>query len=219
MVHTNAQVPPVFKFHHLQSCVTGDAAEVIGSLESSSENYEIAWKLLTNRYDNRKFIAESHVRALFNISFVSKDFSVRALIDKLQKHVRALHALKQPVDQWDLVLIHLIKEKLPNNLRDKWEESAGTSKIRSQGCRQCRKRYNSLLHFDQQNKEVPAQSSSESRAPLRQYHFKASSKVYLATAIVDVLDNERNYQPCRIMLDGGAHQSMRDATRIAKNSL
>ena len=317
MVHTNAQVPPVFKFHYLQSCVTGDAAKVIESLESSSENYEIAWKLLTDRYDNRKFITQSHVRALFNIPVVSKEFSVRALLDKLQKHVRALRALKQPVDQWDLVLIHIISDKLPVNLRDKWEDAAGTSKIptiqdltaflerRSQieitrssqtqnntnksqkfndksasghgshpprafaatipaqsqntqaqrtcpvckeehsiytcnkflalspqerlieirnlslctnclrgnhrpaecrlnGCRQCHKRHNSLLHFDQQNKEVPAQSAPEPKTPLRQYHFKVSSEVYLATAIVDVIDNQGNYKPCRIMLDGGA---------------
>ena len=33
MVHTNNQVPTIFKFHYLKSCVKGEAAEVIASLE------------------------------------------------------------------------------------------------------------------------------------------------------------------------------------------
>ena len=58
------------------------------------------------------------MRALFNIPLVSKDFSVRVLLDKFQKHIRALRALNQPVDQWDLVLILIIKDKLTNNIRE-----------------------------------------------------------------------------------------------------
>ncbi|XP_043476349.1 uncharacterized protein LOC122507611 [Leptopilina heterotoma] len=35
-------------------------------------------------------------------------------------------------------------------------------------------------------------------------HVRSPSQVYLATAIVDVLDSQGRYQPCRVMLDGGA---------------
>ena len=129
MVHENSQVPPIFKFLYLKSCVTGEAKEGIDSLQSSEENYPIAWKLLIDRYDNRKFIAENHVKALFDIPSVSKEFSVRLLLDNVLKHTRALLALNQPVEQWDLMLIHVIKLKLNNYSREKWEEFSVNSTI------------------------------------------------------------------------------------------
>lgn len=42
MVHDNPQVPSIFKFHYLKSCVKDEAAEVIASLEASNENYTVA---------------------------------------------------------------------------------------------------------------------------------------------------------------------------------
>ena len=43
--------------------------------------------------------------------------------------MRALRALEQPVDEWDLMIIHLMKEKLNNYNRDKWEEFTGNSDV------------------------------------------------------------------------------------------
>ena len=127
MVHENSQVPPIFKFSYLKSCATGEAKEVIDSLQLSEGNYPIARKLLFDRYDNRKFIAENHVKVLFDIPSVSKKFSVRLLLDNVLKHTRALRALNQPIEQWDLMLIHVIKLKLNNYSCEKWEEVSGTS--------------------------------------------------------------------------------------------
>lgn len=63
MVHNNSRLPDIFKFHYLKSCVKDEAAEVIASLETSNENYSVAWNLLTKRYDNQKFIVENHIEA------------------------------------------------------------------------------------------------------------------------------------------------------------
>ena len=71
------------------------------------------------------------------------------------------------------------------------------------GCRNCNKQHNFLLHIDQHEKEEskqnfkPAQSTSN-------YSLRTSSKVYLGTAIVDVLDSQGRLQPCRVMLNGAA---------------
>ena len=88
----------------------------------SSENYEAAWELLKERYDNRKIIRQSHVKALLNLPLISKDFQVRALRDQVQKHLRALAALKEPVDKWDTLLVKIIAGKLNTFHREKWED-------------------------------------------------------------------------------------------------
>ncbi|XP_033231549.1 uncharacterized protein LOC117182569, partial [Belonocnema kinseyi] len=70
-------------------------------------------------------------------------------------------------------------------------------------CRKCNKKHNTLLHFEQKSNDVK-QSTSTEKPSTSSYHIRVTSQVYLATAIVDVIDNQGNYQPCRVMLDGGA---------------
>ena len=59
---------------YIRVCLKDEAAEVIASLETTSENYLVAWELLKNRYDNRKFIVESHIKALFEFQQFPKNF-------------------------------------------------------------------------------------------------------------------------------------------------
>ena len=131
MCHDNPDIPPINKFLYLKACVQGEAAEVIASLETSDSNYSIAWELLKNRYDNRKFIVESHVKAFHEIPTISKEFPVRALLDNIQKRLRALKALGESVNHWDTLLIFSIKEKLNSYTREKWEESVGSAQVPS----------------------------------------------------------------------------------------
>ena len=114
MCHDNPKIPVINKFMYLRACLKDEAAEVITSLETTSENYLVTWELLKNRYDNRKFIVESHIKALFEIPTISKEFSIRSLLDHVQKRVRALRALDQPVEHWDTLLVFMIREKMNN---------------------------------------------------------------------------------------------------------
>lgn len=98
MCHENSALSSIQKFHYLKACLKDEAAEVIASLETTHDNYQVAWDLLKTRYDNRKFIINSHVQALFDIPPMSKELSVRALLDNVQKRLRALKALEQPIE-------------------------------------------------------------------------------------------------------------------------
>lgn len=106
----------------MKGCLEGKAADVLASLEISSKNYVVAWKLLKNRYDNRKVIREDHAKSLINLPSLSKEYTVRALLDDVQKHVRALKSLNKMVENWNTLLIVITKEKLNQFLREKWEE-------------------------------------------------------------------------------------------------
>ena len=93
-------------------------------MELSAENYIVAWELLKERYDNRKIIRQTHVKALLNLPNLSKVFPIRLFVDQVQKHVRALQALKEPVDKWDTLLVEMIKQKLSSFIREKWEDAS-----------------------------------------------------------------------------------------------
>lgn len=129
MCHDNPSIPNIQKLLYLKTCVKGEVAEEIASLEISSENYVVAWELLKSRYDNRKHIVESHIKELLDITSISKEYSIRSLLDNVQKRIRALQALKEPVDQWSTLLIFLIREKLNDFTRERWEESVGSTMV------------------------------------------------------------------------------------------
>lgn len=69
------------------------------------------------------------MQAILNLPSVSKEFTVRNLLDNVQKRIRALQALNQPVGHWDVFLILIIRQKLNNYLREKWEETVGTTEL------------------------------------------------------------------------------------------
>ena len=93
LVDDNKHITDIEKLYHLKGCLKGDAEAVIASIGLSSDNYSVAWTLLKERYDNRKFIRESHVKSILNLPCVSKDFPVCSLLNQVHNHTRALIAL------------------------------------------------------------------------------------------------------------------------------
>ncbi|XP_033231666.1 uncharacterized protein LOC117182670 [Belonocnema kinseyi] len=95
MIDNNAKLSPILKFRYLRDCLKGEAADVIASVTLSAENYSVAWEIVKVTYNNRKLIHQRHIQDLLNIPSISKDFSIRALLNSLQKHVRALKILDE----------------------------------------------------------------------------------------------------------------------------
>ncbi|XP_063822188.1 uncharacterized protein LOC135072163 [Ostrinia nubilalis] len=54
MVHGNEDLSPVQKFYYLKSCLVGEAASLVTTLECTNENYVKAWSAITSRYDNKQ---------------------------------------------------------------------------------------------------------------------------------------------------------------------
>lgn len=54
LVHRNSTLSNIQKFFYLRSSVTGDAAKSIQFLDTSSDNYQVAWDALISRYSNKK---------------------------------------------------------------------------------------------------------------------------------------------------------------------
>lgn len=125
LVHNNAELATIQKFYYLQSCLSGEAMQILQSLEICEANYEKAILLLKERYENKRLLINNHVRNLFDITPILKEShqAFRRLIDHLMCNLRALASLNQPVDQWDTLLIFLVLQKLDNNTKREWEQS------------------------------------------------------------------------------------------------
>ncbi|KMQ84915.1 hypothetical protein RF55_16893 [Lasius niger] len=127
LIHENRKLSPVQKFQYLRSTLKDEALQVIGGLNTSSENYEVAWDLLKSHYENKKLIINSHVSRLLEFPTVTKDkhVTLKQFIMHIRTHSKALQGLGQPVDQWDTVLIFMARNKLDYHSQREWEEEVG----------------------------------------------------------------------------------------------
>lgn len=87
--------------------------------------------MLKRRYHNTRIIIQKRVRAIFELPQYVKDLEafLRDTYDKVNKHIRPLSSLEQPVDKWDSVLIYLISSKLDNNIAREWELTLATKYV------------------------------------------------------------------------------------------
>ncbi|KYM98425.1 hypothetical protein ALC62_10865 [Cyphomyrmex costatus] len=131
LIHRDRSITEIQKFHYLKAALKGKAAELIQSLEMSADNYEQAWQMLIKRYDNKRLIIQKHLRALFELSTISKEnfAALRQLVDEVLKHTRALKAMGRPIDSWDDPIIYLVTGKLDHNTNKEWEDTIAGNDI------------------------------------------------------------------------------------------
>lgn len=121
-MHNDPSIEKVRKFYYLVSSLKGDASKVLESIEITEQNYELAWNLLTERYENKSLTIKNYVKALYDLPTVSKEYSLRNLLDNFQKRFQALKLMGEPVDSWSTLLIYLITIKLDYRSSTQWEE-------------------------------------------------------------------------------------------------
>lgn len=122
LIYNRESIPDIKKFHYLRSSLEGSAALIIKYIEFSSQ-YQVAWDLLCQRYNNKKILINNHLKALFRLEQITKEShrSLRNLIDIITKNLRALETLGQPVKSWDTILIYMVSSKLDPISNNKWE--------------------------------------------------------------------------------------------------
>ena len=65
-VDSNNQLSNSEKLNYLKACVKGEAAKLISSVTITDYNYEIAWELLHERYENKRSIVQAHLQAIWS---------------------------------------------------------------------------------------------------------------------------------------------------------
>lgn len=131
IIHRNTSLDNIQKLQYLRASLTGDAKNIISALEILAANYNTAWNLLKNRYDNRRVIAQNHIKAIMELPSMTRENAceLRQIIDGASRHISALEALKRPTSQWDDLLIYILSNKLdPVSMRE-WQNSLTTTEL------------------------------------------------------------------------------------------
>ena len=124
-VHDNRSLTDSQRLQYLKASLQGDAAKLLTSLAITDANYSIALQTLEERYANPRMIAPTHLTTIFEYPNVKSESSkdLRKLIETTEQHRLGLENLGQPVNQFDLVFVFIVSNKLDSETRKQWEFS------------------------------------------------------------------------------------------------
>lgn len=110
----NTKLSNVEKLFHLTQKTTGEAREIIRHVPLTNDGFELAWRNLTERYENKRMQVNEQIKIPFNLPNVTSDSS--CTIQKLQRTVNSclqiLETLDVDIKVWDPILIYLCSTKL-----------------------------------------------------------------------------------------------------------
>jgi len=90
------------------------------NIETTSD---IVWTYLITRYNNKKLLVQTHVKAIYDLPTIKSksSTSLRQFSDALHNYLLALKALGQRPDEWGSLLLHIVSTKLDADTIGEWE--------------------------------------------------------------------------------------------------
>ncbi|XP_070527393.1 uncharacterized protein [Cardiocondyla obscurior] len=129
MIINNSDLTHVERIHYLKTCLTGEAARLVGNLTASTENFEIACTLLSARYENKRFLITAQLDRIANLKPIKTKIAngLRTPLTTILESLGALRALDCAVQHWNPFMIQHITRLLDPKTRKDWEISLGAT--------------------------------------------------------------------------------------------
>ena len=112
MIHENDSLPEIQKFHYLKSSLSGETEHLLSNLPMTANSYTTAWKLLVERYENKRHIATSHIRQLLGLKQLHKESASEfaELVNTISNNVNDLQAINIYASLSEVIISQIITE-------------------------------------------------------------------------------------------------------------
>ncbi|KAI5651526.1 hypothetical protein NE865_00770 [Phthorimaea operculella] len=126
VVHTRTDITPAYKMAQLTSRLHGEPHELLTHLAVSDNNYEVAWKILTDRYRNKRLIVDRLLDQWLSIPTITRGTDLREKIfHPVSVAVSALERQGLPVAGYGYILVHTVLRRLPSEMVARFEQLHG----------------------------------------------------------------------------------------------
>ena len=117
-IMSNSTLSNVQKFAYLLSCLTGEAKSSLSGLSLNNDNFELAIRLLTDKFGNKDSIIREHLRKLQNCKCPNATAaSLKQFFYEITMHTRCLNNLGTPAGSFETMLMPILIGKLPEEIR------------------------------------------------------------------------------------------------------
>jgi len=114
----NDNLSKVQKFAYLMSSLAGEAKLVLSGLTLSDANFDLALQLLHQRFGQPDSVGREHLKQLQNCKPPGKTVaSLKQFSHELTMHMRCLENLKIYPEQYEVLLMPTLLQKLPEDIR------------------------------------------------------------------------------------------------------
>lgn len=170
IIHTNISLSDAQRFQYLRASLTGDALDLIHSLEMSDRNYTVAWNTLRKRYDDKRAIVHNHIKAILTLPTIVRENAreLREISDGMSKHMMALNALQRPVDSSCDLIIHILSAKLDSTTLKEWQASLGDNSFPT---------LQEFIDFVARRGKILENSLKAGSAPINRYEIRSKPQV------------------------------------------
>ncbi|GAB0086571.1 hypothetical protein DMENIID0001_006610 [Sergentomyia squamirostris] len=114
------RISNVTRLEYLKSTLTGDAASAVKNIAITDDNFQVAWKILVDKFERKNDIAGEHIRAFYSMPKVTANNpnAIQDVSNIFNESTMALAAMD--VTQKDLWLIQFTLDKLDSESRILW---------------------------------------------------------------------------------------------------
>ncbi|KAL0860934.1 hypothetical protein ABMA27_009466 [Loxostege sticticalis] len=131
LINNNKNLENVQKLLYLKGYLCGEAEQLLNNIPISDDNFQRCWKLLEDRYNNKKYICHHILKRLFSQRNILNESanSLKELLDTTNDCLAALKNLGIDITSWDVLIIHILTLKLDVESRRQWEFHATDSNV------------------------------------------------------------------------------------------
>ena len=119
-VDSDQELAPVAKLNYLRGLLDGPAKATVTWFELTNADYKEALEVLKERYGKRSVIHRAHINGIMGVNAVKDDedlLGLRKFQDTIEVRYRGLKALGVKEEVYSTIVVPLIIEKLPKDLR------------------------------------------------------------------------------------------------------
>lgn len=124
--------PPRIKLYHLEKALIGDAAGIIDAKTIADGNYDHAWEILAERFEDKRRMVDHHISGLLNMRKMSQEShsELREMVDSCVGHVENLkHLGLDFTGVSDTIVTHILSHALDDETKKLWESSVAHGEL------------------------------------------------------------------------------------------
>ncbi|KAJ0178373.1 hypothetical protein K1T71_006196 [Dendrolimus kikuchii] len=123
LVH-DTSLSDVQKLYYLKTSVSGEAEMLLRQFQITGNNYLYAWKLLQDRFGNKRMMINSILGRIFGQKKIANQSpnTIKSLLDTTTACINSLNELNVSTATWSPIIVFLISQKLDQESLKDWEE-------------------------------------------------------------------------------------------------
>ena len=131
LIINNSSLLDSSKFFHLNSCLSPNLQQALSNIPQSANNFSVAWRFLTSRYDNPRLQVNAHVDQIFNPPRFTPGSasSLRSLVDHVKANLASLRSLSLSVSLEDLFVQKILLDQLDIETLKIWEQQSPVDSV------------------------------------------------------------------------------------------